>query len=64
MARRSALSWTVCFLLRQAAGGNTMANENDRAKKQEGAILVPALLWWAGVPLGLVILLWLFFFRG
>ncbi len=41
-----------------------MANEIDHEKKQEGAVLVPALLWWAGVPLGVVILLWLFFFRG
>ena len=32
--------------------------------KQSGGIVVPALLWWAGVPLLAVILLWLMFFRG
>lgn len=31
--------------------------------RREGAILIPALLWWAGVPLMGVILLWLLFFR-
>lgn len=30
----------------------------------EGRVLVPALLWMAGVPFGFVFLLWLFFFRG
>jgi hypothetical protein len=30
----------------------------------EGRILVPALLWMAGAPFGVVLLLWLFFFRG
>ena len=29
-----------------------------------GRIGVPILLWAAGVPLGVVLLLWLFFFRG
>ena len=32
--------------------------------KQEGRVLVPALLWMAGVPFGIVLLLWFFFFRG
>ncbi len=31
---------------------------------QEGRVLVPLLLWWAGVPFLIVFLLWLFFFRG
>lgn len=30
----------------------------------EGKILVPALLWMAGAPFGVVLLLWFFFFRG
>jgi hypothetical protein len=30
----------------------------------EGRVLAPALLWMAGVPFGVVLLLWLFFFRG
>jgi hypothetical protein len=30
----------------------------------EGRVLVPALMWMAGVPFGVVFLLWLFFFRG
>ena len=39
--------------------------KNDHlAGKQSGTILVPALLWWAGVPLIGVILLWALFFRG
>jgi lipid-A-disaccharide synthase-like uncharacterized protein len=29
-----------------------------------GRIAVPALMWFAGVPLGLVVVLWFFFFRG
>jgi hypothetical protein len=41
-----------------------MANKIIRAKKQAGRVLVPALLWMAGVPFGIVLLLWLFFFRG
>jgi hypothetical protein len=39
--------------------------KNDHlAGKQSGGILVPALLWWAGVPLIGVLLLWALFFRG
>lgn len=37
---------------------------NDKIQKQEGKVLVPALLWMAGVPFGVVLLLWFFFFRG
>jgi len=38
---------------------------NDKLnQKQAGGIVVPALLWWAGVPLLGVILLWALFFRG
>lgn len=33
-------------------------------EKLEGRVLVPALLWMAGVPFGVVLLLWFFFFRG
>lgn len=33
-------------------------------EKLEGRVLVPALLWVAGVPFGIVFLLWLLFFRG
>jgi hypothetical protein len=40
-------------------------NEIDRVNtKQEGRVLVPALLWMAGVPFGIVLLLWFVFFRG
>lgn len=41
-----------------------MTNAIDKAKKQSGRVLVPILLWWAGLPLTLVILLWFLFFRG
>lgn len=34
------------------------------AQKQSGRVLVPAILWMAGVPFGLVLLLWFLFFRG
>jgi len=37
---------------------------NNIKKKIEGRVLVPALLWMAGAPFGLVIILWFFFFRG
>jgi hypothetical protein len=30
----------------------------------KGRIAVPALLWFAGVPFGLVLIIWFFFFRG
>lgn len=33
-------------------------------EKQSGKVLVPALLYLAGAPIGLVLLLWFFFFRG
>jgi len=32
--------------------------------KMEGRILPPLILWMLGVPGGIVILLWIFFFRG
>lgn len=37
---------------------------NKSPERREGKVLVPAILYMAGVPLGLVLLLWLFFFRG
>jgi len=33
-------------------------------RSQEGRVLIPAVLWMAGVPFTLVLLLWLLFFRG
>jgi hypothetical protein len=42
-----------------------MNNEiTTRNEKQSGRVLVPALLYFAGVPFGIVLLLWFFFFRG
>lgn len=35
-----------------------------RKERLSGRVLVPALLYMAGVPFGLVLLLWFFFFRG
>ena len=32
--------------------------------QRNGRVLVPALLWMAGVPFIVVFFLWLFFFRG
>jgi hypothetical protein len=37
---------------------------NNIKEKLSGRVLVPALLWAAGLPFGVVFLLWLFFFRG
>jgi len=33
-------------------------------EKIEGRVLPPLILWFLGVPGGIVLLLWLFFFRG
>lgn len=33
-------------------------------ERREGKVVVPALLYLAGVPLSVVLLLWFFFFRG
>ena len=33
-------------------------------KPESGRVLVPFILWLAGVPLLLVVILWFFFFRG
>ena len=41
-----------------------MEQRQDKHERQEGGIVIPALLWWAGVPLIAVILLWALFFRG
>jgi hypothetical protein len=47
------------------SGSRRVFMTNDRVNsKQEGRVLVPALLWMAGVPFGIVLLLWFFFFRG
>lgn len=37
---------------------------NDIKQKLEGRVLVPALMWMAGAPIGLVVILWFLFFRG
>jgi hypothetical protein len=41
-----------------------MDRDARQTKRTEGKILVPAILYLAGVPLGLVLVLWFFFFRG
>ena len=40
------------------------AQLQKQRERLEGRVLVPALLWMAGLPFGLVLLLWFFFFRG
>jgi hypothetical protein len=35
-----------------------------RKRSEEGRVVVPILLWLLGVPFTIVLLLWLFFFRG
>jgi hypothetical protein len=34
------------------------------SRKVEGRILPPLLLWMLGVPGGICVILWIFFFRG
>ncbi|MEK6553934.1 MAG: hypothetical protein AABZ31_01740 [Bdellovibrionota bacterium] len=41
-----------------------MKDLNNPVQNEAGGIAVPAIMWMAGVPLGLVLLIWLFFFRG
>ena len=41
-----------------------MNPKQKQTRRTEGKVLVPAILYLAGVPLSLVLLLWLFFFRG
>jgi hypothetical protein len=38
--------------------------KNKLAKSDKGRIAIPMLLWVAGVPFTIVLLLWLLFFRG
>lgn len=45
-------------------GSSMKAQMIKYREKLEGRVLVPALLWMAGVPFGVVLLLWFFFFRG
>jgi hypothetical protein len=33
-------------------------------RSEEGKVVVPILMWLLGVPFTVVLLLWLFFFRG
>jgi hypothetical protein len=49
---------------RTAKGSSMKAQMIKYREKLEGRVLVPALLWMAGVPFGVVLLLWFFFFRG
>jgi cytoskeletal protein RodZ len=55
----------ACFVLIAQFRRNTMSTEiKNRDEKQSGRVMVPALLYFMGVPFGLVLLLWFFFFRG
>lgn len=56
----------VRILLSLRAGGDIVTTIRTRSERerQSGKVLVPALLYLAGAPLGLVLLLWFFFFRG
>ncbi len=48
----------------QATEGNMGNQIQKKSESQRGAIVVPAIMWMAGVPLTVVLLLWLLFFRG
>jgi len=41
-----------------------MSRLQQQRQRTEGKVLVPAILYLAGVPLSVVLLLWFFFFRG
>ena len=43
---------------------NSLQTKRTKRERQSGKIVIPALLYLGGVPLGIVLLLWLFFFRG
>ena len=59
-------------LLSNSQENNPMDQEKNTMRKQfelmrqdpKGRVAVPMLLWLAGAPLGVVLLVWLFFFRG
>jgi hypothetical protein len=39
---------------------NTYRSALDYSTRENGAIVLPAVLWWLGVPLTLLVLLWVF----
>lgn len=41
-----------------------MTKKLSVANDQKGALVIPAILWMAGVPFLLVLVLWALFFRG
>lgn len=41
-----------------------MSRLQQQRQRIEGKVLVPAIMYLAGVPLSVVLLLWFFFFRG
>jgi hypothetical protein len=41
-----------------------MSRLQQERQRVEGKVLVPAILYMAGVPLSVVLVLWFFFFRG
>ena len=43
---------------------NALQTKRTKRERQSGKIVIPALLYLAGAPLGVVLLLWFFFFRG
>lgn len=45
---------------------NSTIESSSKLMKQapKGKLAMPMLLWIAGVPFGLVLVLWFFFFRG
>jgi hypothetical protein len=63
----SAAGTLPAFFMRTSRSpkGSSMKTQMVKVReKLEGRVLVPALLWMAGVPFGIVLLLWFFFFRG
>jgi hypothetical protein len=61
----------VSFLLKleircgkTASTDGGLMSDDKLGNKQSGGIVIPALMWWAGVPLVAVIILWALFFRG
>ena len=49
---------------RRSAKGKTMSNLTTYRERLSGRVAIPALMWLAGLPLGVVLLIWFFFFRG
>lgn len=57
-------AWELLLLPANTEEDEMRHQMKTKHERQSGKVLVPALLWFAGVPFTVVVLLWLLFFRG